>query len=104
MRISDWSSDVCSSDLLVQQELPQVGIVVDDQHKLALAWRGVVAVLLARRRFGGRPRIGEVQTNCRAPPAFARSEERRGGKECDRTCRSRWWPDRSKNNTEKDIK
>src|SRR3546814_5414843 len=69
MRISDWSSDVCSSDLLhaVLQFLP-----VDDV--VAAAAPGIEQ---PRRH----PRAGRW-----------RSEERRVGKECVSTCRSRWSP------------
>src|SRR3546814_1354945 len=62
MRISDWSSDVCSSDLsldLFEQE-PRL-----DQAR-------AIGALLAER--------------------LERSEERRVGKECVSTCRSRWSP------------
>src|SRR3546814_4812712 len=69
MRISDWSSDVCSSDLGLLRQ-----IVVDDQRVHA-----VVAEELAHRAAGIR---GEK----------LRSEERRVGKECVSTCRSRWSP------------
>src|SRR3546814_8745210 len=62
MRISDWSSDVCSSDL-VAGGLP-VGLM-----------------LLARN--GQDSRLLRIAT---------RSEERRVGKECVSTCRSRWSP------------
>src|SRR3546814_19825425 len=46
MRISDWSSDVCSSDLDVLHEahlLPGIGgfQVLDEQHGLAIEGRGV---------------------------------------------------------------
>src|SRR3546814_3411182 len=60
MRISDWSSDVCSSDLA---------------HSARAAWlsRGACA-----RNTG------------------QRSEERRVGKECVSTCRSRWSPHHQK--------
>src|SRR3546814_1887349 len=66
MRISDWSSDVCSSDLLGEIR----GL---DDHPAAGAapWR----VGLARPQ---------------APEQVYRSEERRVGKECVSTCRSRW--------------
>src|SRR3546814_4273330 len=79
MRISDWSSDVCSSDLCL---IPQ---------------------LFNARRFAcdlaAYPRMLGVEAACAALPAFAaahparqRSEERRVGKECVSTCRSRWSP------------
>src|SRR3546814_18308946 len=75
MRISDWSSDVCSSDLLVRP-LPQ--------HRADL--RG------GQARF--RPRLAEPAglPGARGDPRGARqesSEERRVGKECGSTCRSR---------------
>src|SRR3546814_1877511 len=77
VRISDWSSDVCSSDLACHclrgnihlgQSL-QIGVAaepapVDAQRQRAL------------RIVGGEDR--------------RRSEERRVGKECVSTCRSRW--------------
>src|SRR3546814_5193810 len=63
MRISDWSSDVCSSDLLA----PGV-------HAEAQLVRGLVGLPL---------RVGVPER---------RSEERRVGKECVSTCRSRWSP------------
>src|SRR3546814_10544411 len=68
LRISDWSSDVCSSDL----------------HG---ADRG-------RRRARPHPRHGPgARDDHRLHPALLlRSEERRGGKECVSTCRSRWSP------------
>src|SRR3546814_10607495 len=92
MRISDWSSDVCSSDLDADQRLPfdhgkaalgQAGDGADDGHgeyhgragqKPPADGAGV------RRPPRGRVGIGE------------RSEERRVGKECVSTCRSRWSP------------
>src|SRR3546814_1629602 len=91
MRISDWSSDVCSSDL--QQVL---GALLG--HRGRCGDEVVGAGLQARqqagelRRFdhdaaGGAPPdlVGEVDVE-------ARSEERRVGKECVSTCRSRWSP------------
>src|SRR3546814_4025664 len=85
MRISDWSSDVCSSDLLPDQPLdappedparqelaPSRILVVDDNIDAATT----LGMLL---RLGGH----EVRL---------RSEERRVGKECVSTCRSRWSP------------
>src|SRR3546814_17371418 len=38
MRISDWSSDVCSSDLLLLKQLPLVGeVLLELLHPLTLA-------------------------------------------------------------------
>src|SRR3546814_5633439 len=70
MRISDWSSDVCSSDLWVGEGPVQ-------------------AVDRPRRHAGGVERLHPFGTAAR--PRH-RSEERRVGKECVRTCRSRWSP------------
>src|SRR3546814_9397065 len=64
MRISDWSSDVCSSDL-------GDGWTTDDNIDFEC-----VGIRPATRR----------------PPRAPRSEERRVGKECVSTCRSRWSP------------
>src|SRR3546814_10907157 len=68
MRISDWSSDVCSSDL---DELPY--------H--SDSWR------LERIRS-----LGDRFLSAGFPGHGDRSEERRVGKECVSTCRSRWSP------------
>src|SRR3546814_14847742 len=81
MRISDWSSDVCSSDLLVG---PQ-------QVAQALQGKGGVGggVGLGRAAV----EIQEVVADSREPAGChgaVRSEERRGGKACVSTCRSRW--------------
>src|SRR3546814_4121274 len=77
MRISDWSSDVCSSDL------GQIGLRHrDDAAFLAVDDRdGWTPVALARDA----PVVQAVVHH-------ARSEERRVGKECVSTCRSRWSP------------
>src|SRR3546814_1897079 len=73
MRISDWSSDVCSSDLL------------EDQWRVPLADQAVHELLGAERRGQPAARLPGVQ-------GCERSEERRVGKECVSTCRSRWSP------------
>src|SRR3546814_7604278 len=69
MRISDWSSDVCSSDLLQRPKLCERG---GSNH--------------AESR---QPASYPV---CSCQGAVRRSEERRVGKECVSTCRSRWSP------------
>src|SRR3546814_7505817 len=90
MRISDWSSDVCSSDLFRQSILPpsppllEVGIPVRTHSGLLL------------KRVDGRTSVPLAITNQRDIGYFRpirRSEERRVGKECVSTCRSRWSPD-----------
>src|SRR3546814_5808573 len=64
MRISDWSSDVCSSDL--DNVLLAEGFTDDEVHAGFTVYAAV---------------------GC-----DERSEERRVGKECVSTCRSRWSP------------
>src|SRR3546814_6928897 len=80
MRISDWSSDVCSSDLLVAHRL----------HLFAAAIFGGVGHRMAAIAIGL-----ELEQN----RPLARSEERRVGKECVSTCRSRWSPYHEKKKT-----
>src|SRR3546814_6639814 len=67
MRISDWSSDVCSSDL------PQPVKVAAEPGRAPVCQRD-----------------GVMPTG--PAPLDRRSEERRVGKECVSTCRSRWSP------------
>src|SRR3546814_13896902 len=75
MRISDWSSDVCSSDLRKRDRRhPRRPVGGDDQPR---ARRHVGDARDLPRRYRG---------------AQGRSEERRVGKECVSTCRSRWSP------------
>src|SRR3546814_7573140 len=81
MRISDWSSDVCSSDL------PRLDPVGDGG---AVDQVDAVEVLVAPARRGP-GEVDVVHGEQRADLAL-RSEERRVGKECVSTCRSRWSP------------
>src|SRR3546814_8669669 len=85
MRISDWSSDVCSSDL------PTLG----DLLRLSAAEMsnrfGAYGATIHRRVRG---EAAERLPSRTPPPELTceRSEERRVGKECVSTCRSRWSP------------
>src|SRR3546814_12342920 len=99
MRISDWSSDVCSSDLVGERPRQRGERLLrrdaeDAQNEGAanIPLRLVVLVeagdLLHRRAYVLRVE-GQVQVAGRNE---ARSEERRVGKECVSTCRSRWSP------------
>src|SRR3546814_15804708 len=94
MRISDWSSDVCSSDLeVVALDLQQPGVeglVVQldvGRDELAELLLGVDEELLAVPE--GVVAIEGDDLYHRGLPC-GRSEERRVGKECVSTCRSRW--------------
>src|SRR3546814_13317163 len=84
MRISDWSSDVCSSDL--DGVVPQQRI---DLGHPAPACGLLCQPLLARRDDRPVRRLGLADPDQGAP---ARSEERRGGEERVSTSRSRWSP------------
>src|SRR3546814_20184663 len=94
MRISDWSSDVCSSELIVEigEGRPDAAV---PRHAME-----VEAGHAADQQPGhGGAAFREVLVA--VPPlhaivAIARSEERRVGKECVSTCRSRWSPSHSK--------
>src|SRR3546814_15355623 len=77
MRISDWSSDVCSSDL--------VGVHRRDRH----AADGVPLASCQTPGGAGDMRLLKIVPD---NTSFRRSEERRVGKECVSTCRSRWSP------------
>src|SRR3546814_9988046 len=83
MRISDWSSDVCSSDLVNRS--PHWSMPYRCTRKPSVP-------------IGGSGSSGTGQGPCLPPRshspriAVSRSEERRVGKECVSTCRSRWSP------------
>src|SRR3546814_19922460 len=105
MRISDWSSDVCSSDLRKQF----FGEPSFNDHDVQ---RGTFTAMFEQDFGGGlnlranarysdlnddfgyvylydfAGRTGDVLPRY----YFGRSEERRVGKECVSTCRSRWSP------------
>src|SRR3546814_15555128 len=88
LRISDWSSDVCSSDLVEEDTADPLapGLAVDageDHEPLRL-------VGATDQRLGS-VEDDAVAVNLRVRPVV-RSEERRVGKECVSTCRSRWSP------------
>src|SRR3546814_4607697 len=107
MRISDWSSDVCSSDLrwrppsvATSGQLRMACTASGDhvtQFCCALAVPHFPSWQARRQSLGRRDRVDED----RSPVSLLfqlpcerswRSEERRVGKECGSTCRSRWSP------------
>src|SRR3546814_19497737 len=110
MRISDWSSDVCSSDLdkpevqeadlviglarcmLKTQQYEQAAKLFSQvQDKLPKPPEILVGLASCRRHKGA---LGEAEKLVRQVLAASpdRSEESRVGKERVRTCRSRWSP------------
>src|SRR3546814_7501442 len=80
MRISDWSSDVCSSDLSISTT--------------RVYWAATLLPDDRSNSFG--PRASKRAKRQKPPNSKSRtgrrSEERRVGKECVSTCRSRWSP------------
>src|SRR3546814_3365548 len=88
MRISDWSSDVCSSDLLViSRNYVREGFRsrAEDRVTLELGPRSEREIQAALRKDVEAERWTRLDRTLR-------SEERRVGKECVSTCRSRWSP------------
>src|SRR3546814_17801356 len=105
MRISDWSSDVCSSDLSAAMvdhgaqvfALDRDPDAIAEGHALVAAKGG--ALTLIEGRFSemehllkecGVTSVSGVTLDIGV--SSMRSEERRVGKECVSTCRSRWSP------------
>src|SRR3546814_16937849 len=93
MRISDWSSDVCSSDLphtLLVEALPVLGVAVPDFHRrpeaatvlkgAILLGNGVVEIDVQAQQAGGLVvAIGEFAVlRWRADVAFARKMRAHG--------------------------
>src|SRR3546814_17417776 len=112
MRISDWSSDVCSSDLVISE----LAFRTRQASDKAIVPRPVRAVdvldrfgdSITNRHFAhlkrddqGRRKVQIPLIECESLLSViahglqvgGRSEEPRVGKECDSTCSSRWWPD-----------
>src|SRR3546814_20869615 len=111
MRISDWSSDVCSSDLREEADAERAGRFAPPGERMPLD-RG----RRRRRRTRGADqhrgdRVGGIDHGARAPQESQpgegihqldeRSEESSGGKECGRTFIARWSRDNSKNKNKK---
>src|SRR3546814_5786198 len=88
MRISDWSSDVCSSDL-PHDVVVTVGVIIDDRLPVWTADKGRRFNPYRLGRVGARSVVSIVKAGA---DDGMRSEERRVGKECVSTCRSRWSP------------
>src|SRR3546814_7812913 len=97
MRISDWSSDVCSSDLFVDDRLDVQLLGREQRETLGQ----VEAHLVAEHAVGAGPGPVLLENAGLAdmPHQVERSEARRVGKECVSPCRSRWSPYHYKKNT-----
>src|SRR3546814_16597121 len=116
MRISDWSSDVCSSDLSILREICSWTLTAPAKPEdcsaqisnLTLDAIHVDELPYAHLRPGNvmtfvADGFEELQKGCAPHYEYPlpqdhllvfhdRSEERRVGKECVSTCRSRWSP------------
>src|SRR3546814_1073775 len=101
MRISDWSSDVCSSDLEEADRAVDMQLqTIAARHGLDLSWRRLVTIpgtttapdnLIIRTAIEAWEHV-EGRAHQPTPGMSGRSEERRVGQECVSTCRSRWSP------------
>src|SRR3546814_13257001 len=96
MRISDWSSDVCSSDLLHKPDRFAIALGLAHAEIVLQAAGRIVALFMANHHDAALTQPGEAAEDCLIVAESAitrkRSEERRVGKECVSTCRSRWSP------------
>src|SRR3546814_15027865 len=110
MRISDWSSDVCSSDLIKADDFGGIGYgygYAFAEDNLCVLLEDLVTIRGERAKYMGRDGSYTIVPNSSTADnvtsdyfwkfvatdaIVARSEERRVGKECVSTCRSRWTP------------
>src|SRR3546814_15497559 len=111
MRISDWSSDVCSSDLVgrLDEELHgrldlvelRIGADRGELRDPAAARVGAEGFEVVEEEAGGHGLVEASVVYCRSgfsrellplPPQRKRSEERRVGNGLGSTCKSRWSP------------
>src|SRR3546814_20253555 len=106
MRIGDWSSDVCSSDLA--KVLAPHGVTINTMLPVMHHTPGIRAFYEAQAQARGTSYDIEVARLVKEAPipagrfgdagdfgtlvALFSSEERRVGKACVRRCRSRGWP------------
>src|SRR3546814_17604093 len=97
MRISDWSSDVCSSDLRWREKVAGFDAGADDYLTKPFQMEELLARIraLIRRASGHASAVIE----CGEVAIDTRSEERSVGKECVSTCSYRWSPYHKKKKT-----
>src|SRR3546814_2371771 len=81
MRISDWSSDVCSSDLRKKRSYDRRSVK-----------KNKIYIVMRKKIVAGNWKMNNDYQEGMTLFSEIRSEERRVGKECVSTCRSRWSP------------
>src|SRR3546814_18774126 len=110
MRISDWSSDVCSSDLVTVDRAHVLATPGMDRHSAYVALsrhRDGVQLHYDRDDFGDDRRLVRTLSRERAKDMasdYGRDRDRKSrrvGKECVSTCSYRWSPYHSKKNNKK---
>src|SRR3546814_6163249 len=97
MRISDWSSDVCSSDLIARPRAFGRADAERHLHVVGIAARahGLLGRLLAQALGDAHGDFERgIRHHDRELLAAISSEERRVGNECGSTCSSRWCADK----------
>src|SRR3546814_20365865 len=103
MRISDWSSDVCSSDLHYETTGPEIYEQMEGRIDAVVIGSGTGGTFTGVTRYL-RERLPKMLAVVVEPQGSVlrggpcgdhevRAEERRVGKECVGTCRYRWSPD-----------
>src|SRR3546814_12885283 len=100
MRISDWSSDVCSSDLKITlwaADLPfavVIPVLFRGHRYAATSTKNRSSAHLKQWLYRGLPSYQALDKKISRwlCARSYRSAERRVGKECVSTCRSRWSP------------
>src|SRR3546814_11478102 len=93
MRISDWSSDVCSADLMVVQQSAEEQIASLDNHSVQIfageGWHpGVIGIVAGRLK----EKTGKPAFVIALERETGRSEDRRVGKGGVSTGRHGWSP------------
>src|SRR3546814_3216454 len=94
MRISDWSSDVCSSDLLSGDKVYGELFDLTDEAEMGHIQlsRDADLLVVAPASADLLAKMAQGRADDLASTVLLRSEERRVGKEWVSTCRSRWSP------------
>src|SRR3546814_15359519 len=97
MRTSDWSSDVCSSDLLIKDYQNQFLSFLENHDEERIASAGFAGnplyaqpAMVVSATISGGPIMLYFGQDV-GEPGKGRSEERREGKGWVSTGRSRWW-------------